>query len=242
VEREPTHECFSDASYAGIGAFSAYEEFNFRWRLTRDDLIQVGFDMKAIDEDSGEPDGTSDGLHINVLEFIAMIIELWFVITKISEKGPIAGGYIVSLRGDNTSAISWLRYAARSHRPLVRELSRFAMGLTLVCPHSLKLTGKHLSGSLNKGADALSRPNDYPTWASATQQHSPLSNCQAYRVPSMLLSSIAMTVSSAMTGEAFEPEMTKLLTLALTTLSVGCNEMSTQSSYSRGSRRTRRSR
>jgi hypothetical protein len=106
VEREPIHKCFSDASYAGIGAFSAYEEFNFCWRLTRDDLIQVGFDMKAIDEDSGEPDGTSDGLHINVLEFIAMIIELWFMITKISEKGPIAGGYIVSLRGDNTSAIS----------------------------------------------------------------------------------------------------------------------------------------
>ena len=226
------HECFSDASYAGIGAFSDHDEFDFRWRLTREELIQAGFDMKAIDQDSGEPHGTSDGLHINVLEFIAMIIELW----------PIAGGYIVSLRGDNTSAISWLRYAARSHRPLVRELSRFVMDLTLVCPHSLKLTGKHLSGSLNKGADALSRPNDYPTWASATQQHSPLSTCQAYRVPSMLLSSIAMTVLSATTGEAFEPEMTKLLTLALTTLSVGCNEMSTQSSYSRGSHRTRRSR
>jgi hypothetical protein len=160
VEREPIHECFSDASYAGIGAFSAYEEFNFCWRLTRDDLIQVGFDMKAIDEDSGEPDGTSDGLHINVLEFIAMIIELWFVITKISEKGHIAHGYIVSLQDDNTSAILWQHYAARSHRPLVHELSRFAMGLTRVCPHSLKLTGKHLSGSLNKGAGALSRPNN----------------------------------------------------------------------------------
>jgi hypothetical protein len=48
-----------------------------------------------------------------VLEFfIALIIELRFVITKISKRGPIAGGYIVSLHGDNTSAISWLRYAA----------------------------------------------------------------------------------------------------------------------------------
>jgi hypothetical protein len=108
--------------------------------------------MKVIDEDSGEPDGMSDGLHNNLLEFIAMIIELWFVITMILKKGPIASGYIVSLHGNNTSAISWLHYAARSHHPLVRELSRFAMGLTLICPHSLKLTGKHLSGSLNKGA------------------------------------------------------------------------------------------
>jgi hypothetical protein len=97
MEREPMHECFSDASYAGIGAFSDYDEFNFCWRLTRNNLIQAGFDMKAIDEESGKPDGTSDGLHINMLEFIAMIIELWFVITKISKKGPIAGSYIVSL-------------------------------------------------------------------------------------------------------------------------------------------------
>jgi hypothetical protein len=48
----------------------------------------------------------------------------------------------------------------------------------------------------------------------------------------MLLPSIAMTASSAMIGEVFKLEMTKLLTLALTTLSVGFNEMSTQSSYS----------
>ena len=242
VDREPTHQCLSDASYSGIGAFSEQEHFNFRWRLFRADLIQVGFDMKSIDDDTCEPDGTSDGLHINVLEFVTMIIELWFVIVICQRRGPHPGGYIVQLIGDNTSAISWLRYAARSHRPIVRELSRFAMALTLACPHSIKLSGEHLKGDLNKGADALSRPTEYPTWASATQQHSPLSNCQAFRVPYELLYTIAMIISSAKTGVLFEPEMTKLLNLELTTLSVGFNETSTQSSFSRGSHRAKRSR
>ena len=242
VDRDPTHLCLSDACYAGLGAFSINEHFNFRWRLFHEDLVSAGFDMKSINEDTSEPDGTSDGLHINVLEFVAMIIELWFVIAIIQRQGPYPGGYIVKLIGDNTTALSWLRYAARSHRPVVRDLSRFAMALTLSCPFSLKLSGRHLKGKLNKGADALSRPKEFPTWACATRMHSPLSNCQAYRVPYELLCTIATIISSAKTGVAFEPEMTKLLTLELITLSVGSNETSSQSSYSRGSHRTKRSR
>jgi hypothetical protein len=98
--------------------------------------------MKSIDDDMREPDGTSNGMHINVLEFITMIIELWFIIIIIKRKGPFPGGYIVQLIGDNTTAISWLRYAARSHHPIVRELSHFAMALTLSCPYSLEQTSQ----------------------------------------------------------------------------------------------------
>ena len=242
VDREPTHECLSDASYGGMGAWSPHEHFNFMFRLTREDLVKAGFDMKAIDDGTEEPDIDEEGLHINVLEFICMIVELWFVLRLIQIQGPRVGGYIVSIIGDNTSALSWLRYASRSHRPIVRELSRFAMGLTLACPLSLKLTGKHLSGILNKGADALSRPEKFPTWASAIAHHSPMKTCQPYRVPFELLSAIAKTCSSTKTGEVYEPEMTKLLTLALTTLSIGSDGMSRQSSLSRGSHRSRTSR
>jgi hypothetical protein len=115
------------------------------------------------------------------------------------------------------------------------------MALTLSCPYSLKLSSKHLSGKENQGADALSRPRDFPTWACATRRHSPLLNCQAYWVPYELLSVIAMIILSAKTGEVYEPEMTRLLTLELTTLSVGSNETSSQSSFSRGSHRKKRS-
>ena len=89
----------------------------------------------------------------------------------------------VSLLADNTSALSWFRYASRSHRPAVRALARFGMQLMLACPHPLKLSGKHLAGPLNKGADALSRPREFPTWASVIEHHSPLARCQPYRVP-----------------------------------------------------------
>jgi len=71
--------------------------------------------MQAIDDDTCEPDSTTDGLHINILEYIAIIIELWFVIILVIRLGPRDGGYVVTLKSDNTSALSWMRYAARSH-------------------------------------------------------------------------------------------------------------------------------
>jgi len=57
----------------------------------RDDLIATGFDMKAISEDTCKPDRSSDGEHINVLEFVTIIIELWFVIVLMMRRGPRAG-------------------------------------------------------------------------------------------------------------------------------------------------------
>lgn len=241
VDRSSTHLSFGDASYAGLGAWSA--SFNFKWRLYREDLIDAGFDMKAIDDATQEPDGLDpNGEHINVLEFVTVIIQAWFIIRMIMIAGDIPGGYIVGLLADNTSALSWMRYAARSHRPVVRDLSRFFMALTLACPISFKLSGRHIQGKKNVGADALSRPADFPTWACATRAHSPLKTCQAYRVPSELLSSIAMIISAAKTGEEYEPAMTRLLTLELTTLSTGFDERGSNSSYSRGTHRGSKSR
>jgi len=242
VNREITHSCSSDASYSGLGAWSPSDQFNFMWRITREDLIRAGFDMKSIDANTSEPDGTVDGHHINVLEFICLIIELWFVILLIANSGPRVGGYIVCLVTDNTSALSWLRYASRSHRPIVRALARFAVQLTMSSPFPLKLSGRHLKGILNKGADALSRPLEFPTWASAIEQHSPLATCQPYRVPFEMLVEIATLITKAETGEAYEPEMTRLLTPVLTTLNIGSSGNSVHSSVSRVSRRTTRSR
>jgi hypothetical protein len=241
VDRESTHFAPGDASYSGLGGWSA--EFNFKWRLTRQDLINAGFDMKAIDADTQEPDGTDpDGEHINVLEFVVIIIQAWFTIRFIMERGDIIGGYIVTILTDNTSALSWMRYAARSHRPSVRELSRFLLGLTLACSIPFKLSGRHIQGKKNVGADALSRPLEFPTWASATEQCSRLQTCQAYRVPFELLSALATIISCAKTGAVYEPPMTKLLTLALTTLSTGSADSASTSSASRPTHRSRRSR
>jgi len=68
------------------------------------------------------------------------------------------------MRADNTSALSWMQYAARSHRPVVRELSRFFLALTLASPILFKLSGQHLSSKLNTGASLDAQAHPLTTW------------------------------------------------------------------------------
>eukprot|EP00980_Cylindrotheca_fusiformis_P013954 scaffold3624_cov199-Cylindrotheca_fusiformis.AAC.1 len=92
LDRDPTHMVKSDASYLGLGGWSP--DFLFLWRLTREDLAAHGFDMKAISQKSGEPAQVdAPGLHINPLEFIATILNLWIALKFIQREGPCVGGY-----------------------------------------------------------------------------------------------------------------------------------------------------
>ena len=241
VPRSPTGEAYSDASYQGIGGWSP--TYKFMWRLTRQDLIDMGFDMKTIDA-SGEPAAITEdcGEHINVLEFVAIIVNFWVVLKCLQRLGPITGGHIVSLLSDNTSALSWMRYAARSHRPVVRELARLFMSLTLACADiPFKVSGRHIAGVLNTIADTLSRFNspEEHKWAYVIGKHSQLATCQAYRLPRALLSTIATVISSAKTGVPFEPQTTALLTAELCTLRTGSANSASTTSLS-GRRRPRR--
>ena len=66
---------------------------------------------------------------------------------------------------DNTSALSWLRYASRTRRPHVRRLARFFLSM-LAHPFpalTLRVQGKHLPGLENVGADFLSRFEKAPS-------------------------------------------------------------------------------
>ena len=101
----------------------------FKWRLSRTDLIAAGFDMKLLEESESEPAIDALGLHINVLEFVAIILNLWLIIILSQRHHVPVGGHIFAVFADNTSALSWLRYASRSHRPNVRRLARFASAL-----------------------------------------------------------------------------------------------------------------
>jgi hypothetical protein len=247
VGRSPTSLSYSDASYQGLGGWSGI--YQFMWRLSRDDLTECGFDMKILEEASMEPidDADNDGLHINVLEFVALIINIWFALVSIQRLGNRVGGHVIAILADNTSALSWMRHASRSHRPAVRELSRFVLDLTLSCLISHKMSGRHIEGKKNVGADKLSRFDDPPegggrTWASVISQHSPLRTCRAYRLPRELLSSLVMILSSAKTGVPYEPPTTRLLTLVPCTLSVGSEGNASTTSLSGRRRRSKRSR
>jgi hypothetical protein len=75
VQRTATYWLKLDArSYTGIGGWS--QDFGtFMWRVTCEDLIKSGFYMKSIGQSTDEPtDPTTQGLHINPLELLAIII------------------------------------------------------------------------------------------------------------------------------------------------------------------------
>jgi hypothetical protein len=241
VDRDPTSESLSDASYEGLGGWC--KRFNFMWRLSRQDLVDLGFDMKAIDEFEGEPLIDETGLHINILEFIAIIVDVWLTLYFAMKEGDIPGGHILSIRADNTSALSWMRYASRSHKPIVRQLSRFLCALILSFPFPVKVSGKHIAGLLNTGADILSRPETKAkSWASVFEQCSHLKTLTAYRLPRELLSRIAIAVSQPEIEGPSELPTKKLWTLAPSSLGLGSNNSGSTTSGSRRRHRSKSSR
>jgi hypothetical protein len=57
------------------------------WRYTREDLLYFGFSLKKLKGMTGEPASDEEGLHINPLEFIACIVNLW-VLLKLAATLP----------------------------------------------------------------------------------------------------------------------------------------------------------
>jgi len=208
------------------------------WRLSRQDLLSVGFDIRLLDQQTRQPSGDA-GLHINVLELVAMIVTLWLLLRRARAEPTRVGGLVILLRGDNTSALSWFTHAARSHSPAVRRLTRFATALLTLSDPPSQIDANHIPGRLNTGADALSRPTTYPTWASVIAQCSELADCTAYRLPLRLLSLLSSLTSSTSTEVGFEQEMTKLWTVEVTTLPIGAHGMASTTSLSRRLRRRR---
>eukprot|EP00980_Cylindrotheca_fusiformis_P016064 scaffold4737_cov92-Cylindrotheca_fusiformis.AAC.1 len=146
LERQVTHTVLSDASYLGLGGWSP--DFLFLWRLTRDDLARHGFSMKAVSSRSGEPSSpTAAGLHINPLEFVAAVVNLWVALKIIQERGPIPGGYVLGLLSDNTTALSWMSYTSRTPDPFLQGLARLGSALLVRATALLtKVLPSHIAG------------------------------------------------------------------------------------------------
>jgi hypothetical protein len=127
LDRDYTHRAYSDASYGGLGGWSA--DFNFLWRLTRDTLVEAGFQIREIKIASNDPALTDSFLHINPLEYLGALINLWICIKCVILLGPVDGGYILALLIDNTTAVSWMSMASRTKHPLLQGLARFGSAL-----------------------------------------------------------------------------------------------------------------
>jgi len=76
----------SNAAHSGLGGWSS--TFHFLWRLTHADMVKARFQTQELDDQSQEhyqwckkedlPEGHKEWLHINPLEYIAIIVNVLF--------------------------------------------------------------------------------------------------------------------------------------------------------------------
>jgi hypothetical protein len=181
--------------------------------------------MKLIDKYVQEPlDATTEGLHINPLEFLAVIINMWLVLKLIVQLPPLTTGYIIDLLSGNTSALSWMRLTAQTRDPHLQPLARFASTLLVIASrHLTRVQLKHIPGDDNIEANFLSRTKygQIPSWERVILQCSQLQTCRICLLPPELLSSLAGLVSSGLKEGMYETLTTHLLTLELVILPVG---------------------
>jgi hypothetical protein len=233
IPRTATHTFLSDASYGGLGGWSP--EFGIMWRVMRQDLLLYGFPMKLIDT-AGEPiDFDNAGLHINPLEFLAIILNIWIALKLLADQPHLATGYIVTLLSDNTSAISWLRTAGKCQDPGVRRLARLASSLLIrACTLTTLFQSCHIPGKQNDEADCLSRlvQKSVPSWDYVTTLCSRLQTCRICLLPPELLSTAAAILLSPPTEDTYEDVTTSLLKLELLILPLGSRPLGLQSTIS----------
>jgi hypothetical protein len=114
IRQQHTAQAFSDASYGGMGGWCA--QFSYMWRLRFHELEAAGFDLFTVQcINTSLRDFTEHTTHINVLEFVAIIINLWFVLhlVRYHDVPPGGGTWLQS----SPTTLSWLRFAARHRSP-----------------------------------------------------------------------------------------------------------------------------
>ena len=160
-----------------------------------------------------------------MLEFFALFIVIRIALRQIqaavtppaptpTERVP-PGGHRLRALADNTSALSWLRYATRTRRDPVRRIARLLVSF-LSHPFAasiIRIQGKHISGLDNLEADHLSRYEKSPSWASVTANCSELQTLRICLLPPELLSTLAAVFSKPQIAAWYDEETTKLWTI-----------------------------
>jgi hypothetical protein len=84
--------------------------------------------MKSIGMSTDKPtDPAALGLHINPLEFLAVIINLWLALKIIGDDSICMTGSIIDLLSNNTTALSWMHVAATVPNPELQQLVRLPL-------------------------------------------------------------------------------------------------------------------
>lgn len=210
VPRDPHATPYSDASTTGLGGYCV--ALDFQWRLEIEQLLEgTGFKPQSKKE--------GDHAHINILEFIGIIINIYFSVVKVIAKKKydkhfaFDQGFILHCFADNTSALSWMHHASRSHCTVTRNLAQFLLCLLF---HSnkyipLAVQGFHVKGENNERADALSRPKIFPTYKDVFETFSDLKNIPIYQIPQKLIVQLRRCLSSKLIEVPTDKIMNALL-------------------------------
>ena len=222
IPRDPTITLRTDSSSNGLGGWSARDELDHMWRFTVQDMIRCGLTQLGgfNNKQYAEPDIDPLLYHINVLEFLAIFVELWISFRIIFPDASTVtalpdGGHVILVKADNTTAVSWLSYATRTKRANVRRIARFLQDFIshpLPSEH-VRVQGEHIPGVTNVGADILSRFEISPSWDSVMSNYQPLSTLRISPVPRELLSILTSLNNKPQTEAWLEEKMTRLWTL-----------------------------
>lgn len=246
VPRTPTITVCTDASSKALGGWSRFGELNHMWRITVEDLFPTGPNQKMNWDNPHnfhEPKLDKHKAHINILEFFAIFIELWICLRQLMEAAadpslPMAeapaqcippGGHRLLVRADNTSALSWLRYATRTKRQPVRRIARLLTGLlsSAFASTHLRVQGKHLAGIANVSADNLSRFELSASWGQLMVNCHNLTPLRICLFPQELLSLLTAVFIKEQTEDWYATATTKLLTIAPPRFVTGSNRKDT---------------
>jgi len=110
---------FSNASHEGLGGWCP--QLHLMWCITKAELVTLGFTMAVHSKPSaGDPPGI---LHINVLEFIALLVNVWFALATCHASDPLHQQHHISnFFTDNMLALSWMLQRAEQNAPTHADL------------------------------------------------------------------------------------------------------------------------
>ena len=217
----------SDACNIAMGGLSF--KLIFQWRLSNAVFCDLPEWKHILDPDPI--------LHINIHEFIALIINAFFMMwsfISLHRKGshiiPDLDGWIFLLEADNTSALSWMKHLSRMRHPhtvnLCQLFSHLVFTFNSLFPS--RFDGKHLPGKLNVEADGLSRPQDFPTYQDLFLSFPEMASLPAYRVPQTLISAINACLSKTLTKETLNAATDTLRCSKLHSFKLGARDWESQ--------------
>jgi hypothetical protein len=129
-------------------------------------MVDAGFNTKAPSKGEYELRPGCNGLHINPLELVCIIINLVLALAWATTVATITGCDVFNIWADNTSTLSWMKNTVRDTNPISPCLVRFFMAILVTSGIPCILQGEHTPVEEYVGADRMLHPTLVPSWES----------------------------------------------------------------------------